>query len=266
MSKITQTWQDIKAKGQKALIVYLSCGDPSLEYTEKLAEKLSRAGVDFLELGIPYSDPVADGPIIQRASQRALAAGIKIEQIFQLAASLRNKIGTPLILMTYFNVIYRHGIEQFVFKASQAGVAGLIVPDLPLEEAGLLKKTMEQAGLDLIFLAAPTSTASRLQKIGSLASGFLYCVSVTGVTGSRKQLSPDLAAFIKRVGVYTDLPLAVGFGISGPDMARQAAQLADGVIVGSAVIEKIEAKEELDEIASYVASLKEALNKEAHNS
>lgn len=268
MSRITQTFQELGAKGEKALIPYVSCGDPSIEFTEKLVLKLSKAGADLLELGIPYSDPVADGPTIQKASQRALAAGVKLERILQMAASLRGKIQTPLILMTYFNVIYRYGLKQFVDRSLQAGIDGVIVPDLPPEEAGVFKRLMDEVDLDLIFLAAPTSTERRLKKIASLARGFLYCVSVTGVTGSREKINADLATFIERVRLYTDLPLAVGFGIANPLMARQVAQMAEGVIVGSSIIERLEANLALineqpdvviEEICAYVTELKKAI-------
>ncbi|MEW6661389.1 MAG: tryptophan synthase subunit alpha [Bacillota bacterium] len=268
MSKITQTFKNLKLKGQKALIPYVSCGDPSLEFTEKLVLKLADAGADIIELGIPYSDPVADGPTIQKAAQRALAGGISLEKIFGLVASLRERIQTPLILMTYFNPIYRYGLEKFVFRALQARVDGIIVPDLPPEEAGTLKEITNSANMDLIFLVAPTSTDHRMKKIGVLASGFIYCVSVTGVTGSRENIASGLDTFLKRVRSHTDLPLAVGFGISSPETARQAAQVADGVIVGSSIIELIEKNLDLinsapeiviDEVCSYVASLKKAI-------
>jgi tryptophan synthase alpha chain len=269
VSRIGQTFQELKAKGEKALIPYVSCGDPSLEFTEQLVLKLSKAGADLLELGIPYSDPVADGPTIQKASQRALAAGVKLEGILRMAASLRGKIQTPLIFMTYFNVIYRYGLKQFVDRSLYAGIDGVIVPDLPPEEAGAFKRLMDEADLDLIFLAAPTSTGERLQKIASCARGFIYCVSVTGVTGSREKINADLATFIEKVRSHTDLPLAIGFGIANPLMARQVAPLAEGVIVGSSIIERIETNLTLineqpdvviEEICAYVTELKKAIN------
>jgi tryptophan synthase alpha chain len=268
VSRIAQTFTNLRLKGQKALIPYVSCGDPSLEFTEQLVLKLVEAGADLVELGVPYSDPVADGPTIQKASQRALAGGITLEKIFQLAARLRSRMETPLILMTYYNPIYRFGLERFVSRAQEAGIDGLIVPDLPPEEARILKQITDPAEIDLIFLAAPTSTAERMEKIAALARGFIYCVSVTGVTGSRENIASGLEAFLAQIRSHTDLPLAVGFGIKSPETAGKAAAIADGVIVGSSLIERIEenlplVKDEpervINEVCAYLASLKKAM-------
>ena len=265
MNKLGQTFHALKLKGQKALIPYVCCGDPSLEFSEKLVLRLAEAGADVIELGIPYSDPVADGPIIERAAQRALAGGISLEKIFGLAAALGGEIPTPLVLMTYFNPIYRYGAEKFVCRAREAGVAGLIVPDLPPEESGVLGQLTHKANMDLIFFAAPTSTPERLQKIAALAAGFIYCVSVTGVTGKRDQVAAGLDVFLQRVRSFTDLPLAVGFGISSPATAYQAARQADGVIVGSSLIEIVEKNLALisstpetviEEVCTYAATIK----------
>jgi len=268
VNKLAQTFHNLKIKEQKALIPYVCCGDPSLEFTEKLVLQLAEAGADVIELGIPYSDPVADGPIIEKAAQRALAGGISLEKIFGLAATLGEKIPTPLVLMTYFNPIYRYGAGKFVRRAREAGVAGLIVPDLPPEESGILRQLTQEANMDLIFFAAPTSTPERLQKIAALAGGFIYCVSVTGVTGKRDHVAAGLDDFLQRVRSITDLPLAVGFGISSPATAHQAARQADGVIVGSSLIELIEKNLAListtpetviEEVCIYTASIKTAI-------
>lgn len=254
---------------------YVSCGDPNLSFTEKLVLKLAGggdaaiAGADLIELGVPYSDPVADGPTIQKASQRALTGGVTLEKIFEMAARLRAKTPIPLIMMTYYNPIYRFGPEKFISKAQEAGVDGLIIPDLPPEEAGELKQIMDRANMDLIFLIAPTTTAERLKKIAARAGGFIYCVSVTGVTGSRKNISEGLAPFLAGIREHTTLPLAVGFGISSPETAAEVARMADGVIVGSSLIEVIEKNLDLvesepekviNEVYSYVLTLKKAVS------
>jgi tryptophan synthase alpha chain len=267
---ITQTFENLKKNGRKALIPYVSCGDPSLEFTEKLVLGLEEAGADLVELGIPYSDPVADGPTIQKASQRALAGGVTLEKVMRTASRIRQQARLPLLFMAYYNSIYRPGPERFVVQAAGAGISGLIVPDLPLEEALPLKRAASGAGIDLIFLAAPTSTAARLQKIAKLAGGFVYCVSVTGVTGSRKEMPGGLEEFLSRVRASTDLPLAVGFGVSGPESAARMGSAADGVIVGSSLIERIEKnlhlvqeqpQHVLDEACAYIKSLREALDR-----
>lgn len=268
--RIAKTFLDLQSRGRKALIPYLSCGDPTLEFTESLALRLPEAGADLIELGIPYSDPVADGPTIQKASQRALAGGATLEKIFELAGGIRAKSRVPLVFMTYYNPIYRYGQERFIARAVRAGIDGFIVPDLPPEEAVTLKQITDSLETDLIFLAAPTSTTQRLEMIARLARGFVYCVSVTGVTGSRSDFAQDLESFISRVRAVTSFPLAVGFGISGPITAARAARAADGVIVGSSLIERIEDSLDLvadqpqqvvQEVCQYLKSLREAIDK-----
>jgi len=240
LNRINQVFDKLRQKGQKALIPYLSCGYPSLEFTEKAVPVLAKTGADLIELGVPYSDPVADGPTIQRASIKALSGGVTLEKIFSMAGRLRSKTDVPLIMMTYYNPVYVTGVETFIEKAVKNGIDGLIIPDLPVEEAGYLHKIMEGKHINSIFLVAPTSTAARIKQIAYLCRGFIYCVSVTGVTGARAIISDRLEGFITNIRRQTNLPVAVGFGISGPDTARQAARYADGVIVGSALIEKIE--------------------------
>lgn len=269
MSRISTVFSQLQIAGKKALVPYVSCGDPSLEFTKELVLGMARQGADLIELGIPYSDPVADGPTIQEASQRALAAGATLEKIFGLVADLRRKTQIPLLFMTYYNPIYRFGLEKFVRLSAQAGVDGFIVPDLPVEEAGLLREISDSHGVDLIFLVAPTSTAERMAKIARVARGFIYCVSVTGVTGSRSQMAGGLEEFLGRIRRETSLPLAVGFGISGPETAAQVGALADGIIVGSSVIERIaqnldliptEPEKVVQEVCRYLASLRAALD------
>jgi tryptophan synthase alpha chain len=268
VNRIDKVFGQLRQEGKKVLIPYVSCGDPHLKFTEELVLGLAENGADLIELGVPYSDPVADGPTIQKASTRALAEGVTLEKIFSLVERLREKTSIPLIMMTYYNPVYVKGVENFLKRAGEAGIDGLIIPDLPVEESENLKDVAENYGLNLIFLVAPTSTPERIKKIVNMARGFIYCVSVTGITGARKELGGELASFLKVVQAHTSLPLAVGFGISGPDMARKAAGLADGIIVGSALIERIEKNIEhngfnygkaLEEAITFVGDLKTAI-------
>ncbi len=264
MNRIDGVFAVLRKKGKKALIPYVACGDPDIKFTEKLVSVLADSGADMVELGIPYSDPVADGPTIQKASVRALKGGVTLENIFALAGRLRKKVDIPLIIMTYYNPVYVMGAENFVKKAAAAGVDGLIIPDLPLEEAYQLKTLADNNGINLIFLVAPTSTKERIQKISHVARGFIYCVSVAGVTGARQKVSNSLEGFLNRIRTQTSLPLVVGFGISSPDTAQKAAQHADGVIVGSALIERIEknindSRHALKTASDFIRELKKAI-------
>lgn len=240
MNRIEDVFRELGRSKQKALIPYVCCGDPNIEFTEEMVVKLAESGADLVELGVPYSDPVADGPTVQKASVRALAGKITLDQIFFLAERIRKRTQIPLLIMTYYNPIYVTGVEIFVQKAAAAGIDGLIIPDLPLEEAGPVQDALEVNGMNLIFLATPTSTDERLKKIAQIAQGFIYCVSVVGVTGARSDISHQLSDLVHRLRGETVVPLAAGFGISGPENAKKAAALADGVIVGSALIDKIE--------------------------
>lgn len=267
MNRIDAVFNDLRKSQGKAVIPYVTCGYPSLDFTKELISVLAEAGADLIEIGVSYSDPVADGPTIQKASARALTAGITLDKIFRLVEEIRGKCQVPLIMMTYYNPIYVTGVENFIKKAAAAGVDGLIIPDLPVEEAGHLSEVAERSGLRTIFLVAPTSTSERIEKIAGISRGFIYCVSVTGVTGARKEVSEGLEDFLKRIRLSTELPLAVGFGISGPETARQAAEYADGVIVGSALIQKIEENvagedysKALQEAAAFIKELKGAVD------
>ena len=225
---------------------YVTAGDPNLKTTAALLPALAAAGADIVELGVPYSDPLADGPTNQRAAQRALAAGTTIRGVLDtVAAARRDGLAIPIVLLVYYNCIYRHGETAFVQAAAAAGVDGLIVPDLPPEEAAGLRAATEAAGLALVPLAAPTSTDQRLALIARVATGFIYCVSVTGVTGARATLPAELADLLRRVRQATAgrVPVAVGFGISTPEQVREVGRLADGVIVGSALVERLERAE-----------------------
>lgn len=224
--------------GRKVLAPYLCLGDPSLDASIELGLGLAAAGADALELGIPFSDPLADGPVIQAAGQRALRAGFRVEQAFAAAARVRAaRPDLPLLLMVYFNNVFALGVGRFVRQAAAAGVDGLIVPDLPLEETADAHAACREHGLDLIPFVAPTSTEERIAAVARHAGGFIYCVSLTGVTGARRGLSDGVSGLIARVRPVTTLPLLIGFGISGAVEAAAAARLADGAIVGSALVQ-----------------------------
>ncbi|MGI6037949.1 MAG: tryptophan synthase subunit alpha [Limnochordia bacterium] len=238
MGRISESFIQLRNSRQKALIPFITGGDPSLSTTKAIIKELSAKGADMIEIGVPFSDPLADGPILQASAMRALQGGTTSEKILEMIAELRGEgLQTPLLLLIYYNVIYHKGCQTFAQRAAQAGVDGLIVPDLPLEEGEELRKACEQVGIDLVQLAAPTSTDDRLAAIGQVARGFIYCVSLTGVTGPRSEVNQELKTFIHRLRAHTDVPLAVGFGISSPENAKTVAEMADGVIIGSALVE-----------------------------
>ncbi|HWP29334.1 MAG TPA: tryptophan synthase subunit alpha [Chloroflexota bacterium] len=261
MTRIAATFARLRARRETALFPYLTIGFPSREATAALALELVRAGADGLELGIPFSDPLADGVTLQRASQRALEAGTTIEDAFRVAQALRAAVEVPLLFMSYYNPIVHRGEERFCRAAAAAGVDGLIVPDLPLEESGALKAACTAAGLALVGMVAPTTPDERLAAIGAAAEGFVYCVSLVGVTGARAQLARDLPQFLQRVRRATALPLVVGFGVSRPEHVAAIGQHADGVIVASALADLIESAppEEQRRVAGdYIRALKAA--------
>jgi tryptophan synthase alpha chain len=237
---------------------YLAVGYPDLETTLALASALVAAGADIFELGVPYSDPLADGPTVQRATQVALKNGITPRGCIEAAATIRRQVDVPLLLMSYYNPIAHYGEAAFCRDAAAAGVDGLIIPDLPPDEADELRDAARSAGLDLIFLVAPTSTDERLDAVDQVASGFIYCVSLTGVTGARSQLAVGLPEYLDRVRRHIELPLAVGFGISRPEHVRTVAHHADGAIVASALIDLIDrlpSEERIAEAARFVGEL-----------
>lgn len=224
---------------------------------------MERQGADIIELGVPFSDPLADGTTIQRASQRALQRGVDLAGVLKTADEVRKGSSIPLVLMSYYNPILHYGLDRFVDDATEAGVDGLIVPDLPPDEAGDFLKIAQPRDFDLIFLVAPTSTAKRIRLVSQHTSGFIYCVSLTGVTGARKEIGGGLSDFLKAIRSQTDKPLAVGFGISTPEQARRVARLSDGVIVGSAIVNIIEGSEDSDaavrRVAVFVGELRSAI-------
>lgn len=245
------------------LVVYLTAGDPSLDATRAIAVAAIDAGADVIELGVPFSDPVADGPTIQRASDRALRDGTTLAGVIELVRSLRTRTDVPLVLFSYFNPILQMGIEKFADAASAAGADGVLATDLTPEEAGDYRKVLHARGLDTIFLAAPTSTDARLALISECSTGFLYLISRTGVTGERASLPEDLPALARRVRRFTKLPLAVGFGISSPEHVSVLGGIADAAVVGSALVAEIEKASTVNAAASAVADRIRALKRAA---
>ena len=244
----------------KILIPYVTVGYPSIDDTLKVVPLLAASGSDMIELGIPFSDPLADGATIQQASFSALKNGVTPEVCLETAAKLHKQVDIPQLFMTYYNPVFHYGLEKFSRDCVTAGVSGLIIPDLPPEEASPLEATTRKHGLDLIYLLAPNSTDERIKLVASQAQGFIYLVSVSGVTGARKTLPPDLADFVDRVRKVTTKPLCVGFGISSPEQATQVARLADGVIVGSRIIQLMEAEDALISVGKFIRELRYALN------
>lgn len=241
MSRIAETFAALKAAGRSALMPYVMVGFPERDSAVELALALEEAGADLFELGVPFSDPLADGATVQRASERALANGVRLADCLATVAMLRERgLRAPLVLMGYYNPFLQYGLERFMADAAAAGADGLIIPDLPPEEAGSCLAACKAAGLDLVCMIAPTTPDERIAQIAQIASGFLYCVALTGVTGARTQLWEGLPGFLQRVRRQTDLPLVVGFGISTAQHVRQVSEYADGAIVASALIDAIE--------------------------
>ncbi|UCE63065.1 MAG: tryptophan synthase subunit alpha [Nitrospirota bacterium] len=239
-NRIQATFDKLRARGQKALIPYIMAGDPSLTETESLVLALEEAGADLIELGVPFSDPIADGPVIQKAAERALRSGTSLKSILSTVKTLRTKSQIPLILMTYYNTIMAMGENEFCEQAVKAGVDGVIVPDLPPEEADLLCEAADKAGGPVvIFLLAPTSTKSRQAEVIKRTKGFIYYVSLTGITGASLSNMDEVRQNVSKIQKTAKKPVAVGFGISTPDQVKQVAEFADGVIVGSAIVRQI---------------------------
>jgi tryptophan synthase alpha chain len=263
MNRITAKLEILRLSGRTALMPYVTMGYPQRESALELVPALVEAGADLIELGAPFSDPLADGATIQAASQQALANGMTLELCLEQAANLRTGgVTNPLVLMGYYNPIFQMGPGRFAERAAAAGVDGIIVPDLPPEESDALQTALRGHDIDLVFLLAPTRDSERIQLVAGRTSGFLYLVSLTGVTGARHQLSPGIESFVTRVRQVTDLPLAVGFGISTPDQAARVAQMADGVIVGSALVRAIGAGSDPIAAASdFLASLRRGMDR-----
>lgn len=263
MSRIDRCFAGKRARGGKALVCFLTAGDPNLVTTEELVVRIAGAGADIIELGVPFSDPLADGPVIQASSFRALEAGATVRKVLDSVGSIRKRCDVPIVLMTYYNPVQNYGLEKFASDAAAAGADGVIMTDLPPEEAGDWKLAADSAGLDTVFLLAPTSTKERIEAAANMASGFIYCVSRTGVTGARAEVSAEAADLVARIKSASPLPVAVGFGISKPEHVRQVAGFADGVVVGSALVnvvaEHAATAAVFDNAAEFVRSLREAL-------
>lgn len=253
MSKISDAF-----KNKKAFIAYVMAGDPDIEFTRNLVISLERAGADIIELGIPFSDPIAEGEVIQAASVRALQSGTTLEKVLDLCASLRGKVSIPLLLMTYLNPVFNYGYQAFFKRCNECGVAGLIIPDMPFEEQDELSGYADNASIDIITLIAPTSEF-RIEKAVKNARGFIYMVSSMGVTGARKDLNSDILGIIKTVRKYTTVPVAVGFGVHTPEQAANIGRIADGVIVGSAIVDAAH-NGGVSKAESYVRSMKEKMS------
>ena len=261
--RLEATFKRLRDKGEKALIAYLMAGDPGLAETEQLVVVLEQAGADIIELGVPFSDPIADGPVIQQAAERALKSGTSLRKVLDSVKSLRKRTEIPIVLMLYYNSIHAMGCEEFCKAASAVGVDGLIVPDMPPDEAGPLKAPADAAGLPLIFLLAPTSTPSRRKLVAEESHGFVYYVSLTGITGSKLSNVGDIQDNIKKLRKVSGSPVAVGFGVATPEDAAKVSKMADGVIVGSAIVKRIAAHQQdsamVGHVAEFVRSLKAAM-------
>ncbi len=260
MTSVSSCFQSLRDRHECALIPFITAGDPDLKTTAKALLALDRAGADIIELGVPYSDPLADGPVIQAAATRALQAGVKLADVLEVVAQVSPQIKAPIVLFTYYNPILNLGIPEFLKRIVAAGVKGLVVPDLPLEESKGLMEPAGLMGIELILLVAPTSPPDRMKAIAASAQGFVYLVSVTGVTGMREGMGNNVGEILNQLRGLTDKPIAVGFGISDPAQAKQVKELgADGVIVGSAMVKKL-AAEGVDSIEQFCRELKAAVS------
>ncbi len=261
MNRIDKKFKELRKKHKKAFIVYICAGDPDIDTTEELVITLENSGVDIIELGMPFSDPLADGPTIQAASQRALEKGINLYKIFHLIKKLRRKTRIPIVLMGYYNPVIKYGLKRFVKDATKAGADGAIIPDLPVEEASEFINLSRKFKFNTIFLASPTTTNEKFREISKKSCGFIYYVSLTGVTGAREKLPTKIKSDVKKIKRHTKKPVCVGFGVSKPAQVKDINSFADGVIVGSAVIKRIEAnlgnrKKILSSVANLVTSLR----------
>jgi tryptophan synthase alpha chain len=258
MSRIGDRFATLAARGRKALVAFVTAGDPSLGRTVEAAAAIAEAGADVIELGVPFSDPLADGPVIQRASDRALKRGVRLDDVLHAARRIREHSDVPLLLFSYVNPLLRHGLEALAADAAEAGIDGVLVTDLPPEEAGEWIACARPRGLDTVFLAAPTSGDERLRRIVDASRGFVYAVSRTGVTGERSALSMDAATLVRRLRGLTGTPVVLGFGISTPEQVAAAAALADGVVVGSAIVRFLE-EQPAGDVGALVRSLRRGL-------
>jgi tryptophan synthase alpha chain len=240
MNRIDKAFSELKGKNKKAFVPFITAGDPTLDITKSLILTLKSVGADIIELGIPFSDPIADGPSIQRASLRSLEHNTSLRDVLNMVAEIRKDTQIPIVLMGYYNPIFKYGVAKFTKDATESGVDGVVVADLPPDESAELTKSAKEHNLATIFLVAPTSTPDRVKLIAESCTGYIYCVSTTGVTGARTTVSDMLTPTLKLIKKYTDKPIAVGFGVSTPEQASEIAKVADGVIIGSAIVNIIE--------------------------
>jgi tryptophan synthase alpha chain len=249
---------------RKALVAFITAGDPDLAATQRLFAVIEKNGADIIELGVPFSDPLADGPVIQKASQRSLKAGTTLKKIIALVAEIRKQSQLPIVLMSSYNPVFVYGHERFVEDAVRAGVDGIIIPDMPPEEAGPLATPARSRGLDMIFLLAPTSTPARMERVEELSRGFIYYVSITGTTGTRVRLAEGVAAKVREIKKAVSLPVMIGFGISNAEQAAEAAAIGDGVVLGSSIVKLVEscadAGERDRQVGAFVAGIRKALD------
>jgi tryptophan synthase alpha chain len=262
MSRIADTFARLRREGRPGLVTYTTAGDPDLPRSAEILKALARAGADVLEVGVPFSDPLADGPVIQRATERALAAGGSLRATLDLIASVRADIDAPIVIFSYANPIVRMGLDAFAARAAAAGVDGVLALDLPVEEADEFRHALSQAGIDTIFLLSPTTTDARIRKAAALGRGFLYGISRLGVTGARDTVATGAEAMVRRIRAITDLPLALGFGISRPEHVAEVGRYADAAVVGSALVALIAeasgSPQLIARVEEYVRSLRAA--------
>ena len=262
MSRIAETFGRLRREGRPGLVTYTTAGDPDLPRSAEILRALDRAGADVLEVGVPFSDPLADGPVIQRATERALAAGGSLRAALSLVEAVRGEVSAPIVLFSYANPLLRMGLEAFARRAAAAGVDGVLALDLPIEEAGEFRAVLASAGLDTIFLLSPTTTDARIRQAAALGRGFLYGISRLGVTGARDRVASGAEALVRRIRAHTDLPVALGFGLSRPEHVAEVGGYADAAVVGSALVSLIaEASGSprlIERVEAYVRSLKNA--------
>jgi tryptophan synthase alpha chain len=268
MTRIGKTFERLKTERRAGLITYTTAGDPDLARSAEILKALDHAGADLLEIGVPFSDPVADGPVIQRATERALAAGGSLRASLQMVERIRPSLTAPIVVFSYANPLLRMGVQEFARRASGAGVDGVLALDLPIEEAADFRETLSGAGLDTIFLLSPTTTDERIQKAAELGRGFLYGISRLGVTGARDQVASGAEALVRRVRAHTSMPIALGFGISRPEHVAEVAAYAEAAVVGSALVsliaEERDSPELIAKVEAYVRWLKSATPESAH--
>ena len=259
-NRIDLKFKELKKQGKKAFIPFIMAGDPSLTVTKKLIFELDRQGADIIELGVPFSDPIADGPTIQKASERGLKSKTTLTSVFNLVRNVRSKIQTPIVFLIYYNLVFHYGLERFVNSAVSSGIDGVVIPDLPPEESKELCKIARKNKFSIIHLLAPTSSIDRIKKVSSASSGFIYYVSLTGTTGARKKLPKELGAGLRSIKNITKVPICVGFGISTREQVREVQKTADGAIVGSAIIKVIEQnirkKDLVEKVGNFIKKIK----------